>query len=400
MNNLLTHRKSERRRKRRSHVFAMVCLVICSLVIVILVTLLATVISSGGSWLNRDFVTGMHHEDQPEISGVGQAITGSLAVCLICGLFALPVGVGTAIFLEEFQPRHRLVRWFHNLVQLNITNLAGVPSIVYGILGLTAFVYMFNVIPRIEANKPPTIEVGATYRYQTKTLGGAWVNFPATDRFQTIFEITEPISATMPSGEIVTLNVLPRSADSPTNPQVRERTVFEGTTASIFRRNRWWHMHLPFSKSILSAGLTLALVILPIVIIASQESLRAVPNSLREAAFGMGTTRWQMVRSTVLPAATPGIMTGAILAMSRAIGEAAPVLAVMGGVLGTTSGLTGLMDKTPVLPVTIYRWAGDENEGFEHLSAAAIIVLLLILLLMNSLAIYIRNRFERNKVTA
>jgi phosphate transport system permease protein len=176
--------------------------------------------------------------------------------------------------------------------------------------------------------------------------------------------------------------------------------VFEGASASIFRRNHWWHIHLPFSKSALSAGLTLALVILPIVIIASQEAIRAVPGSLRDAAFGMGATRWQVVRATVLPSATPGIMTGAILAMSRAVGEAAPVLAVMGGVLGTTTGLSGLMDKTPVLPVTIYRWAHDENEGFEHLSAAAIIVLLVFLLLMNSAAIYIRNRFEKRQVRA
>ena len=154
-------------------------------------------------------------------------------------------------------------------------------------------------------------------------------------------------------------------------------------------------MHLPFSKSVLSAGLTLALVILPIVIIASQEAIRGVPQTLREAAFGMGATRWQVVRSAVLPSAIPGIMTGAILAMSRAVGEAAPLLAVMGGVLGTTNHLSSLMDKTPVLPVTIFKWAGDENQGFEHLAAAAIIVLLAFLLLMNSVAIFIRYRYEK-----
>ena len=130
-------------------------------------------------------------------------------------------------------------------------------------------------------------------------------------------------------------------------------------------------------------------------IISSQEAIRAVPRSIREAAYGMGATRWQVVRKTVLPAATPGIMTGAILSMSRAIGEAAPVLAVMGGVLGTTTGIQSLMDQTPVLPVTIYRWAGDENPGFENASSAAIIVLLLVLLIMNSVAILIRNRYEK-----
>jgi phosphate transport system permease protein len=139
----------------------------------------------------------------------------------------------------------------------------------------------------------------------------------------------------------------------------------------------------------------LALVILPIVIIASQEAIRAVPSSLREAAYGLGANKWQVVSTTVLPSALPGIMTGAILAMSRAIGEAAPLLAVMGGVISTTNSLGNLMDKSPVLPVTIYRWAQDENPAFENLAAAAIIVLLVFLLLMNSIAIFVRNRAER-----
>jgi phosphate transport system permease protein len=143
--------------------------------------------------------------------------------------------------------------------------------------------------------------------------------------------------------------------------------------------------------------LTLALVILPIVIIACQEALRAVPNSLREAAYGMGATQWQVVRRTVLPAATPGIMTGAILSMSRAMGEAAPVLAVMGGVLSTTLNLRSLMDASPMLPVTIYRWAQDDNPAYEGLAAAAIIVLLLFLLVMNAAAIVIRYRSEKGK---
>jgi phosphate transport system permease protein len=116
---------------------------------------------------------------------------------------------------------------------------------------------------------------------------------------------------------------------------------------------------------------------------------------LREAAYGLGANQWQVVRRTVLPAGIPGIMTGAILAMSRAIGEAAPLLAVMGGVISTTSSLTSLMDKSPVLPVLIYRWAQDENPAYENLSAAAIIVLLVFLLLMNSVAVIIRYRAER-----
>ena len=387
----------EKLRKRKSDLFALACLAVCSLVVVILATLIATVSIKGIGWISPSFISGVHHEDHPETSGISQAIMGSLVVCVICGLAALPIGIGTAIFLEEYRPRNKYFGWVHKLVQLNINNLAGVPSIVYGILGLTAFVYMIGIVPPIEVNRPAQYEIGAQYFYQTKTLGGKWVTFPAEDRFQTVIRINEPRTVWTSEGEQIELNVLPKSAASPTDRATRERTVFEGASASVFRKNSWWHMHLPFSKSILSAGLTLALVILPIVIIASQEAIRSVPSSLREAAYGMGANTWQVVRSVVVPSAMPGIMTGAILAMSRAIGEAAPILAVIGGVLGTTTGLTGLMDKSPVLPVTIYRWASDENAGFEHLSAAAILVLLAVLILMNSMAIVIRSRYEKRQ---
>lgn len=387
----------EKLRKQKSDLFALACLAVCSFVVVILITLIATVAIKGIGWITPGFITGVHHEDHPETSGIRQAIAGSLVVCAICALAALPIGIATAIFLEEYRPRNPFLLWMHGLVQLNINNLAGVPSIVYGILGLTAFVYMFGIVPPIEVNRPAKYEIGAEYHYQMKTLGGKWVNFPAEDRFQTVIRISEPRTVWTAEGQPIELNVLPKTAASPTDRAVRERTVFEGASASVFRRNSWWHMHLPFSKSILSAGLTLALVILPIVIIASQEAIRSVPSSLREAAYGMGANTWQVVRSVVVPSAIPGIMTGAILAMSRAIGEAAPILAVIGGVLGTTTGLTGLMDKSPVLPVTIYRWASDENVGFEYLSAAAILVLLVVLILMNSVAIAIRSRYEKRQ---
>lgn len=424
-------------------------------------------------------LTAGHRENNPEESGIGQAIVGSFVICTICALVALPIGVGTAIFLEEFQPRSRFLRMFHGIVQLNINNLAGVPSIVYGILGLTAFVYMFGAFNSIRVNGQPDVEFGATYYYQTKTLGGDYVRFPAVAVLQPTFEIQnnltarnaegkrfrlivisptdseglrrgqnsktvdrgtlaqlinrngqdlyeaetsdharftfpakptysqfskilEPIEVTGPAGKKFKLNVLPKTAPIPTDEAIKAHSIFadspdprKRSSASIFRENSILHMHLPFSKSVLSAGLTLALVILPIVIIASQEAIRGVPQNLREAAFGMGATRWQVVRGAVLPSATPGIMTGAILAMSRAVGEAAPLLAVMGGVLGTTNQLSSLMDKTPVLPVTIFKWAGDENQGFEYLAAAAIIVLLALLLIMNSFAILIRYRYEK-----
>jgi phosphate transport system permease protein len=471
--------RSEARRKAASSLFSVVCLLVSSLAIVVLITLLISIFSSGGSWLNWNFLVSNHFENNPERSGIGQALIGSIAICFICGLFALPIGVATAIFLEEFQPRNKWLRLFHGLVQLNINNLAGVPSIVYGILGLTAFVYMFGAFNSIRVNEQPDYELGATYFYQTKTLGGEFVKFPAVAAVQPTFELSrsktvsgadgkkfklnvvsrsepeesyadeksttifrgtkanldtrdgkqvyvaktvgdaeftfpakktygafakilEPMEVTSSDGETFMLNVLSKKDDIPTDEAVKKRSVFKDSpnprkrsSASIFREASWFHLHLPFSKSVLSAGLTLALVILPIVIIASQEAIRGVPDSLRVAALGMGATRWQMVRGAVLPVAIPGIMTGAILAMSRAIGEAAPLLAVMGGVLGTTSGLGNLMHKTPVLPVTIFKWAGDENAGFENLSAAAIIVLLIVLLLMNSIAIVIRYRFEK-----
>lgn len=395
ISNTLNRIRSVQSRKSFDRGFRVVCLLVASLAVVILVMLVTAICFKGGSWLSLSFLTNSHRENSPEQSGIGQAIVGSLVVCLICGLAALPIGIATAIFLEEYQPLSRAGKLLHGFIQLNVSNLAGVPSIVYGILGVTAFVYMFGMFGQIQANKPPPVELGATYFYQTKTLGKKWVKFPAADRNQQIFTIDSPLAAIDEAGQPIELNVVERSGMSPTDPELRNRTVYSGATASILSTRKPWYFHLPFSKSVLSAGLTLALVILPIVIIASQEAIRGVPSSLREAAYGLGANKWQVVSTTVLPSALPGIMTGAILAMSRAIGEAAPLLAVMGGVISTTNSLGNLMDKSPVLPVTIYRWAQDENPAFENLAAAAIIVLIVFLLLMNSVAILARNWAER-----
>ncbi len=392
---VLKQTRNSSSRKITDRGFQVVCLLVASLAVVILVVLITAILTKGGSWLSPGFLFNGHRENSPEQSGVGQAILGSIVVCLICGIAALPIGIGTAVFLEEYQPLSRAGRLLHGIIQLNVSNLAGVPSIVYGILGVTAFVYMFGLFGQIQANKPPPVEFGATYFYQTKTLGKKWVQFPASDPQQQIFEITAPLTATDETGQAIELNVIDRSANPPTDSELRDRTVYAGSAASILSTKRAWYFHLPFSKSVLSAGLTLALVILPIVIIASQEAIRAVPGSLREGAYGLGANKWQVVSTTVLPSALPGIMTGAILAMSRAIGEAAPLLAVMGGVISTTNRLGNLMDKSPVLPVTIYRWAQDENPAYENLAAAAIIVLLVFLLLMNSVAIFVRYRAER-----
>ena len=393
--NYYSNPRNESRRSQKSGLFALVCLVISSLAVVILVTLLGTIILSGGSWLSWEFFTGVHKEDNPEGSGIGQAVAGSALICLICAMAAIPIGIGTAIFLEEFQPRNKFLRWLHGLVQLNISNLAGVPSIVYGILGLTTFVYLFNLVPSIQVNKPIPFEIGGRHFYQTKTLGRTFVKFPAGDREETRIKLSKNETCIDADGNEFELKLVEKRSDAPKDPELKKQYALKGRSASRLTERSPWYFHLPLGKSVLSAALTLALVILPIVIISSQEAIRAVPRSIREAGFGMGATRWQVVRKTVLPAATPGIMTGAILSMSRAIGEAAPVLAVMGGVLGTTTGIQSLMDQTPVLPVTIYRWAGDENPGFENASSAAIIVLLIVLLIMNSIAIFIRNRYEK-----
>ena len=161
------------------------------------------------------------------------------------------------------------------------------------------------------------------------------------------------------------------------------------------REDSWWSVSLPFGSSVLAGGLTLMLVILPVVIISSQEALRAVPSSLRQGALALGSTRWQMVREMTLPAAIPGIMTGAILAMSRAIGEAAPLL-VLGGFLLVFAVPENLMSDFTVLPLQIYNWAGRPQTSFHALAAGAIIVQLVVLLVFNGIAVFIRQKLQKN----
>ncbi len=393
---------SNTKREIRNRLFAKICSLSSGFALVILVILLTTILLKGASSLSFDFLRGVHIENRPEISGISQAIVGSMVLSLIAGLLAIPIGIGTAIYLEEFKPRNQWMRQFQNLVQLNINNLAGIPSIVYGILGVTAFVYMFGIFQPIQVNQVPAWELGADYFYQARTVSnrrqgieGILFSFPSADPQQAMFEITEPIEVQSGDGQTFTLNVIENDDPLPTDEALLKRTIRRGAIASRFAEYSPTRFHLPLGKSVLSAGLTLALIVLPIVIIASQEAIRGVPDSLREASMGLGATRWQTVAGVVVPSALPGIMTGTILAMSRAIGEAAPIIAVMGGILGTTRGLTNLMDPTPILPVTIYKWSGHQNVQYESLAAAAIIVLLLILLLINSASIAIRYWFER-----
>lgn len=240
----------------------------------------------GALW---SFVTTLNEPRYPEHAGLLSAVLGSIYVILVTAIVAFPLGTGAAIYLEEYAPRNPLTE----TLQILIANLAGVPSVVYGIIGL---------------------------------------------------------------------ELLARAA------------------------------HL--GRSILAGGMTLGLLILPIMIIAAREALRAVPPWVREAAYSVGATRWQMVRHHVLPYALPGILTGMILALSRAIGEAAPLI-LLGAFLYVTYAPSSLMDSFTVIPLQIFDWATRPQDGFLTVAAVAIIVLLAILLLLNGLAIGLRNRYQR-----
>ena len=256
------------------------------------------------SWLNTNFVS-RPQTSEAFTAGVRTAILGSLWTILFTILLAFPIGVGAAIYLEEYAPD----TWFNRLIQTNINNLAGVPSIVYGIVGLAIFV---------------------------RTL--------------------EPLT----SGEIFGL--------------------VDPTTAN--------------GRTVLSAGLTLGLLVLPIIIINAQEAIRAVPRSLRNASYGVGATKWQTVWSHVLPNALPGILTGTILAISRAIGETAP-LVVVGASTAISFDPDSPFSKFTTLPIQIYQWTSRPQDEFRSLAAATILVLLILLLSLNASAVLLRNRFSR-----
>ena len=258
------------------------------------------------SWIDPTFVSSPQSSD-PLRAGVRTAILGSLWTIAITILFSFPIGVGAAIYLEEYAGD----TFINRLIQTNINNLAGVPSIIYGILGLAIFV-----------------------------------------------RVLEPITSGAAFG-----------------------LLEDPTTAN--------------GRTILSAGLTLGLLILPLIIINAQEAIKAVPNSLRQASFGLGGTKWQTVWSHVLPNAIPGILTGTILAISRAIGETAP-LVVVGASTFITFDPDGPFSKFTTLPIQIFQWTARPQAEFRNIAAAAIIVLLILLLSLNASAVFLRNRFRRH----
>ena len=278
-------------RYRFDRIFEIVTWVAVAIALLVLATLITDVLVDGLPRLNWQFLSSFPSR-KAEQAGLKSAIFGTMWVMSVVAAVSFPLGVGAGIFLEEFAGDN----WFTRIIEININNLAGVPSIIYGLLGLQVFV-----------------------RYMEPITGG---------------------------------------------------------------------------RSILSGGLTLALLILPIIIVATREALRAVPDSLRLAGFALGANRWQVVREHVFPLAIPGILTGTILALSRAIGDTAPLITI--GALTFISFLPeGLQSPFTVLPIQVFNWVSRPQRDFHDNAAAGIIVLMVALLLMNATAVFLRNKFQK-----
>lgn len=275
-------------RHRKAKFFHIFCATVTWMGVALLGVLLYQVSVEGFKWLDWQFLTSFPSRF-PYKAGIKSALVGTFWLITLIALISIPVGVATALYLEEFSKKGRINR----LIELNISNLAGVPSIVYGIIGLTIFV-----------------------------------------------------------------------------------------------------RGLALERSLISGALTMSLLILPVIIIASREAIKSVPKTIRHAAYALGATRWQTSWSHVLPTAFPGILTGVILALSRAIGETAPLIMI--GALTYVAFLPeGPMDSFTALPIQIFNWVSRPQEEFHELAAGAIIVLLAVLLIMNATAIFIRYKTEQ-----
>lgn len=270
------------------HSFKILGMLFTFLGILILAILIYNIVKVGYTRINWTFLTSLPSR-KPENAGIYTAIIGTLDLMLLTVLFAIPVGVGAGIYLEEYAKKSKL----SSLLEINISNLAGVPSIIYGLLGLGVFVRFFN-----------------------------------------------------------------------------------------------------FGGSILSGSLTLSLLILPIIIVATREAIKAVPHSLKEASFALGASKWQTIKDVVLPSSFGGILTGIILSLSRAIGETAPLI-VVGAMAYVPFVPQSIFDTFSVLPMQIFNWTTRPQQGFAIAAAGAIIVLLLITFVMNGIAVYFRNRWQK-----
>ena len=279
-----------KRRKSKAKIFKTLCLAFTWLCLVLLGLLLIHATREGLPWLDLGFLTEFPSRF-PERAGIKSALFGTLWLLSLTASISIPFGVAAALYLEEYAAKNRL----NSLIEISIANLAGVPSIVYGMLGLTVFV-------------------------------------------------------------------------------------------------RWFSL----GRSVLAGALTMTLLILPVIIIASREALRAVPGSIRRAAYALGATPWQTIRHHVLPAALPGILTGTILALSRAIGETAPLI-MIGALTYVAFVPEGPMDAFTALPIQIFNWVSRPQPEFHELAAAGIVVLLTVLLMMNAVAVLIRHRSQRNQ---
>lgn len=319
------------RRHRIGKLFEWTCFGSTWFGIAVLAILLLGIIWKASGWLTWDFLSN-YHSPAAARAGILAGLWGSVWLIVLTALFAVPVGVGAAIYLEEYGRDSKLKR----IIQINLSNLAGVPSIVYGILGLTAFVRMFGVIPTAIKS----------------------VSFKCT--------LLPALKVTIP---------------------------------------------LPLGPTIISGALTLGLLVLPVIIVAAQEALRSVPSSIRTASYALGATQWQTIRHQVLPAAMPGISTGVILALSRAMGESAPLIMVgaltsasfcpggiesVGQIFSKPQGALQVpFDSFTALPIQIFNWSTRPEAEFQHVAAAGILVLLIVLLCLNTAAIVIRQRFQK-----
>ncbi len=384
-----------RRRKLINSAFVALCVATASVSVLILIVLLTSIVTTGLKHLDLAFLTSFPSRN-PEEAGLKAAIWGSIGICAVCAVVSLPLGVGTAVFLEEFKPKSRWERAIHRFVDLNIRNLAGVPSIVYGIIALTAFVQMFGVFGNLNE---PAWTFGATY-YDEYSLSDGEVGYLRADSRDapaaelaagSVVEMLTYEGASIEVGVVGDFDAFFDAEEAGTVPPV----VVAGEDSYRGERRAWYYLQLPFGRGVLAGGLTLMLVILPVVIISASEALRAVPNSLREGALAAGATRWQMVWKMTLPCAVPGIMTGSILAMSRAIGEAAPILVIAGGLVFVAFTPGHLMDEFTAMPLQIYNWASRPQEEFHNVAASGIIVLLAVLFVFNAVAVIIRQLFQK-----
>jgi phosphate transport system permease protein len=370
--------------------FVYICIAVTAISIAILAVLIAAIFVRGLPGLNYTFLTSPPGSDSSR-AGIFPAILGSIWLCSLCALFTVPVAVGTAILLEEFQPRSKFWKFFHGVIQTNIANLAGVPSIVYGIIGLTVFASFFDVSGNISE---PTFEIGVTDCHDQFLSEGGNALLVRVDSWTAVPTIVADGLIVKLGDKRFRANVIGPMDRAPTEPKLLALTLRTDAICGRIRNEAWYYLRFPFGRGLLAGALTLMLVVLPIVIISTQEAIRAVPNSLRDAAMGLGATPWQVVWNVTLPASVPGIMTGSILAMSRAIGEAAPILFIAPYVY-VTSGPQHLMDNFSIMPLQIYNWLASAQSDFGDLAATGIIVLLVTLLLLNTIAVFLRHRFQR-----